>query len=134
VNGDPIPQPTPLTSAAAPPPPRLLDRVRFAAQQFGHPESTAFAEWSRRFILYHGKRHPRELGLSEVGQFLQSVAVTEQDPVRTLAASRDALSFLYHQVLHLNLGELPLPKPPRLLDQAPRGTWNVTLYFFCKIF
>jgi hypothetical protein len=80
--------------------------------------ATTFADWSRRFILFHGKRHPRELGIAEVGQFLQSIAVTEKDPLRALAASRDALTFLYQQVLHLDLGELPLPPPPRLLDQA----------------
>src|SRR5262249_44742527 len=43
---------------------------------------------------------------------------TETDPVRALAAGRDALDFLYCQVLRLDLGELPLPRPPRLLDQV----------------
>jgi integron integrase len=77
-----------------------------------------FADWARRFILFHGKRHPRDMGLPEVGQFLQSIAQTENPPVQALAASRDALDFLYREVLHLDLGELPLPRPPRLLDQA----------------
>jgi integron integrase len=101
-------------------PPRLLDQLRQAARQRGHPEPTviAFADWSRRFILFHGKRHPRELGLTEVGQFLESIARTDSDPVRSLAASRDALAFLYGAVLHRDLGELPWPQPPRLLDQV----------------
>jgi integron integrase len=78
----------------------------------------AFSDWSRRFILFHGKRHPREMGLPEVSQFLESVARTDPDPVRALVASRDALEFLYREVLHLDLGDLPIPRPPRLLDQV----------------
>jgi integron integrase len=109
-----------LPPASPPPPPRLLDQLRQAARQRGHPEPTvaAFAAWTSRFILFHGKRHPRELGLPEIGQFLESIAQTDKDPVRVLAAGRDALAFLYRDVLHLDLGELPLPRPPRLLDQA----------------
>jgi len=60
----------------------LLDQLREAARQRGHPEATAaaFTDCCRRFILFHGKRHPRDLGLAEVGQFLESVARTEKDP------------------------------------------------------
>src|SRR5262245_56545868 len=104
---------------SSPAPPRLLDQLRLTARQRGHAEPvvTAFADWSCRFILFHGKRHPRELGLAEVGQFLESIAQTDKDPVRSLAAGREALRFLYCEVLHHDLGELPLPRPPRLLDQ-----------------
>jgi integron integrase len=113
-------QPTPPTSPLPPAPPRLLDQLRLTARQRGHaePTVTAFADWSRRFILFHGKRHPRDLGLVEIGQFLESIAQTAKDPVRALAAGRDALDFLYREVLHLDFGELPLPRPPRLLDQV----------------
>jgi hypothetical protein len=113
-------QPTPQGSPLPPGPPRLLDQLCLIARQRGHVEPTvaAFADWCRRFILFHGKRHPRELGLPEVGQFLESIAQTNKDPVRALAASRNALDFLYREVLHLDLGELPLPRPPRLLDQV----------------
>ena len=106
-------------TAPAPPPPRLLDQLRQAARERGHaaPTVAAFADWSRRFILFHGKRHPRDMGLPEVGRFLDSVAHTEKDAVPAIAASRGALDFLYREVLHLDLGELPWPRPPRLLDQ-----------------
>jgi hypothetical protein len=111
-------QPSP--EASLPIPPRLLDQLCQAARERGHPEPTiaAFADWTRRFILFHGKRHPRALGPPEISQFLQSIAQTDKDPVRALAAGRDALDFLYREVLHLDLGELPLPRPPRLLDQV----------------
>jgi Phage integrase, N-terminal SAM-like domain len=115
-----MPEILPAAESSPPSPPRLLDQLRLRAQACGHPEITvaAFADWARRFILFHARRHPRELGLPEIGQFLGSIAQTEKDPVRALAASRDALDFLYRAVLHFDLGELPLPRPPRLLDQA----------------
>jgi integrase len=97
----------------------LLDQLRLTARQRGHTESAAAAlvEWCRRFILFHGKRHPRDLGRDEISAFLGALAQTEKDALRALTAGRDALDFLYHEVLHLDLGELPLPQPPRLLDQ-----------------
>jgi hypothetical protein len=66
----------------------LLDQLCQAAGQRGHSQETAdsFCAWSRRFILFHGKRHPREMGLPEIGQFLESVARTEKDAVTALAA------------------------------------------------
>jgi integron integrase len=101
-------------------PPRLLDQVRDTARRQGHPEpaAAAIADWCERFIRFHGKRHPRELGVGEVGQFLDHLASTERDPVRALAESRDAIALLYRDVLHRDLGPLPLPRPPRLLDQV----------------
>src|SRR6266852_3940971 len=103
MKGDRNPPTAPQTPAAEPAPPRLLDQLRQTARQRGHaePSVAAFADWSRRFILFHGKRHPRELGLPEIGQFLESIAQTEPDALRALAAGRDALEFLYRAVLHL---------------------------------
>jgi hypothetical protein len=79
-------QPRPEGSPATPP--RLLDRLCQAARQRGHLEPTVadFADWNRRFILFHGKRHPRELGLPEIGQFLESIAQTQKDPPPAVAA------------------------------------------------
>jgi Phage integrase, N-terminal SAM-like domain len=113
----PNPPPTPAPTARQP---KLLDQFRDQALQHGHTEESAkqSADWCRRFILFHGTRHPNELGLAEIGRFLQHVAATEKDALRALAAGRAALEFLYAKVLHRHLGELPLPRPPRLLDQV----------------
>jgi Phage integrase, N-terminal SAM-like domain/Phage integrase family len=99
---------------------RLLDQLREAARQQGHNEEAAkaMAEWCRRFVMFHGKRHPKDMGLTEVGQFLQHVAATEKDALRLLDVARSGLAFLYAEVLHLQVGELPLPRPPKLLDQV----------------
>jgi integrase len=98
----------------------LLDQVCRVARDRGHAEWTVAndVQWVRRLVRFHGKRHPRDLRLPEVAQFLESVAQTEKNPVRAIAASREALHFLDHEVLCLDLAELPWPRPPRLLDQV----------------
>src|SRR5436190_332297 len=91
-------QPTPQS-------PRLLDQVRERARACGYsePAVAAFVDWARRFILFHGKRHPCDLGLPPVVQFLEPIAQTEKNPVQALAGCRDALDFLYREILHLDL-------------------------------
>jgi integron integrase len=112
--------PPPAQASGQPPAPRLLDLLRQTAQRRGHAEPTlaAFANWVRRYVLFHGKRHPRELGRSDVLHFLEHVARSESNPLVALSSSHAALDFLYREVLLLDLGELPLPRPPRLLDQV----------------
>jgi integrase len=55
--------------------PRLLDRVRAAARLRHYSRRTvaAYVAWTRRYIFFHGKRHP-ELGAAEVTRFLSSLA------------------------------------------------------------
>ena len=104
-------------------PPRLLDQVReMAAARFNRPEpGERYVTWNRRYILFHGKRHPRELGRAEVGRFLEHVVQSEKDPLGSLEAAREALGFLYEEVLHAPIGELPYPEPPRLMDRLRRA-------------
>ena len=58
-------------------PPRLLDRVREANRLRHGSRSTekSYIAWIRRYILFHGKRHPAEMGAPEVAQFLSFLAV-----------------------------------------------------------
>jgi len=57
--------------------PRLLDQLTEAARQHGHTEeaATTMAEWCRRYVLFHGVRHPQEMGLPEIGRFLRRKGV-----------------------------------------------------------
>src|SRR5262249_31016478 len=73
--------------------------------------------WITAFIVFHGKRHPRELEAEARAAFLHHVVQTRKDPLRALAAARSALQLLYEDVLHQPVGELPQPQPPFLLDQ-----------------
>ena len=111
------------SGAAGPRPPRLLNQLREAAlARFGRPEpGERYVGWVRRFILFHGKRHPRELAAADVGRFLEHLAQSEKDPLRCLEQAHESLTFLYENLLHLNLGELPFPEPPLLLDRLRRA-------------
>ena len=109
---------SPLPVAAIKPPP-LLDRLQQAALERGVARLTVdqLVSRARAFILFHNKRHPAEMGLAEVGRFLDEVVKTDPDPLPALAQARSALGLLYESVLGMRLGELPQPRPPRVLDQ-----------------
>ncbi len=78
--------PAPTSASTGLQAPRLLDQLRESASvRFGRPEpGKRYADWGRRFILFHGKRHPRELGKPDVVRFLEHVAQTDKDPVRCI--------------------------------------------------
>jgi integrase len=88
-----------------PRPSRLLDRVREANRLRHGSRSTekSYIGWIRRFILFHGKRHPAEMGAPEVAQFLSSLAVEGQVAASTQNQALSALLFLYRYVLHQEL-------------------------------
>ena len=67
-------------SAPAPPgQPRLLDRVRHAirARHYSLRTEEAYVGWIRRYILFHKKRHPMEMGEVEINAFVTHLAVAE---------------------------------------------------------
>jgi hypothetical protein len=80
--------------------PRLLDQLLERALQRGHRQDTAaaYVEWSRRYILFHGKRHPNQLGQAEIRQFLEQVAQRVSQPLAAIALTRTALEFLYAEL------------------------------------
>jgi integron integrase len=81
------------------------------------PTSELLAALARRFILFHDKRHPREMGLAQVTLFPEHVAKTEREQLPELAQARAALALLYERVVGTDLGGLSWPRPPRVLDQ-----------------
>ena len=99
--------------------PRFLDELRQAAlQRFGRPNAPErIVESTRRFIVFHDKRHPRELGATEIHRFFGHVARSEKDPLRCLENCHEAMTFLHQDFLRINVGELRIPEPPRLLDR-----------------
>ena len=62
--------------------PRLLDQVRegIRTRHFSPSTESAYIGWIRRFILHHNKRHPREMGEGEIGQFLSNLAIQDRVP------------------------------------------------------
>ncbi|MBI4911122.1 MAG: integron integrase [Acidobacteria bacterium] len=85
--------------------PRLLDRLReeLRLRHYSLRTEEAYADWARRFILFHGRRHPRELGGPEVGAFLTHLAVERRVSASTQNQAKAALLFLYRSVLGLDL-------------------------------
>ncbi|HWD92324.1 MAG TPA: integron integrase [Verrucomicrobiae bacterium] len=87
---------------------KFLDQCRevMAFKRFSHRTQDAYAHWIKRFILWSGKRHPREMGGAEVTSFLAHLAVGERVAASTQNQALNALIFLYRQVLGRDLGEL----------------------------
>jgi integron integrase len=86
-------------------PPRLLDRVRakIRLKHYSIRTEQAYVDWIRRFIGFHGKRHPVELGPAEVEAFLTDLAVTRTVSASTQNQAKSALLFLYREVLDIEL-------------------------------
>lgn len=95
------------TTAGKPKEPPLLERAR-AVIRFKHysirTEQT-YLDWIKRFILFHDKRHPKEMGADEVRTYLTHLAVAGNVAATTQNQALSALLFLCGQVLQL---ELPL--------------------------
>lgn len=66
----------------------------------------AYLGWTRHYILFHGKRHPAEMGALEVGQFLTHLAVGREVSASTQNQALNALVFLYGKVLEAPLGDI----------------------------
>ena len=86
--------------------PKLLDQVRgkIRLKHYSIRTEQAYVDWIRRFILFFGKRHPRDLGAAEVEQFLTHLAVEGKVAASTQSQAKSALLFLYREVLD---NELP---------------------------
>src|SRR5215470_7185461 len=87
---------------------KLLDQVS-EVMRFKHYSlrtERTYRDWIRRYILFHGKRHPREMGGVEVSSFLSDLAVRHHVAASTQNQALNALVFLYSQVLHMDLGQI----------------------------
>jgi len=89
-------------------PPKLLDQVRakIRLKHYSIRTEQAYTDWIKRFILHFGKRHPRDLGASEVEQFLTHLAVNGKVAASTQNQAKAALLFLYKEVLAMELSWL----------------------------
>ncbi len=87
------------------PKPRLLDRVRAAlrTRHYSGRTEEAYVAWIRRYIFFHGKRHPAEMGALEVTTFLSALAVEGRVAASTQNQALSALLFLYRDVLDVTL-------------------------------
>jgi len=89
-------------------PPRLLtrvrDRIRF--KHYSIRTEEAYVDWIRRFIVFHGKRHPSGLDATDVEAFLTDLAVTRHVSPSTQNQAKSAILFLYKEVIGVELSWL----------------------------
>ena len=107
--------------------PKLLDQVRarIRVKHYSIRTEAQYVQWIKRFIYFHGKRHPREMGAAEVEAFLSDLAVTGGVSASTQNQALSALLFLYREVLEITLPWLdnvtrakPLQRLPVVLTPA----------------
>ena len=99
---------SPIGHIALPSPqPRLVDQVRAAirVRHYSLRTEETYVHWIRRFILFHRKRHPRDMGAPEVGEFLTHLAVNGHVASSTQNQALNAIVFLYRHVLECELGD-----------------------------
>jgi integron integrase len=87
------------------PPRRLLDQLRdqLRVRHYSPNTEEAYVGWALRYVLFHQKRHPRELGTEHITQFLSWLATEHRVAASTQNQARAALLFLYREVLHVEL-------------------------------
>lgn len=87
-------------------PPRLLDRVRIAVRTRHYSLRTeeAYVAWVKRYILFHGKKHPSAMAAEEVNGFLSHLAVDRNLSASTQNQALSAILFLYREVLKEEVG------------------------------
>lgn len=85
--------------------PRLLDRMRaeIRLRHYSLRTEQAYIDWVRRYIYFHDKRHPQELGAEAVRDFLSHLASERNVSASTQNQAKSALLFLYRKILKIEL-------------------------------
>ena len=93
---------------SSPSKPKLLDQVRDAirVRHYSIRTEKAYVDWCRRYILFHNKRHPADMGAAEVSAYMTHLAVNRKVAAATQNQALSALVFLYAKVLEEPLGDI----------------------------
>ncbi len=86
----------------------FLDRLRLfiRSQNKAYKPEQTYVGWTWRFILFHDRRNPREMGAREVEQFLSHLAVNRNASINTQKTALNALMFVYRQFLSVDMQNL----------------------------
>ena len=87
--------------------PKLLDQLREALRirHYSSKTEQSYVQWVKRYIIFHNKRHPSEMGEGEIRQFLNHLAVDKQVTASTQNQALCAIIFLYKYVIEKEPGE-----------------------------
>lgn len=99
----------------------LLDQIRTAIRLRGMSYRTeqAYVDWARKFILFHAKRHPKEMGAEEIRAFLASLVNVRNVAPATQNQALHALLFLYREVLQIELPRIGDLQPAKKNTRVP---------------
>ncbi len=101
--------------------PMLLEvvRQRIRLKHYSHRTEKSYVHWIRRFVRFHDRRHPRELGKAEIEAFLTHLAVERKVSASTQNQAFNALLFLYREVLELEMPQLDAVERARKPQRLP---------------
>ena len=87
---------------------KLLDQVRdiLRKRHYSIRTEQAYVDWIKRYIFFHGKRHPKEMGAKEISMFLSFLATEKRVAASTQNQALNAIVFLYKQVLQHEIDHL----------------------------
>ena len=80
---------------------QVSDKIRY--KQYSYRTEQAYCGWIKRYIFFHNKRHPIDMGAAEIESFLTYLAVKRKVSVSTQNVALSAILFLYKEVLVVNL-------------------------------
>jgi site-specific recombinase XerD len=89
----------------SPKPKKLLDQLRDAIRikHYSHSTEKTYIHWAKRYILFHNKRHPAEMGVPEIEAFLSHLAQEGNVSASTQNQAFNAILFLYRNILNIEL-------------------------------
>ena len=89
------------------PPKKLLDQARetLRLKHYSFKTEKSYLTWIRRYILFHRKRHPKDMGKDEIESFLSHLAMDRKVSASTQNQAFNALLFLYRAILKIEIGD-----------------------------
>ena len=95
------------TNSSTPQGKKLLDQYRdqIRIKQYSPRTEKTYTHWVREYILFHNKRHPREMGVTEINQFITHLVVERKASASTQNQALSAIIFLYRNLLKIELDE-----------------------------
>ncbi len=93
--------------------PKLLDQVRNSLRQrnYSYRTEKTYIGWIKRYILFHNKKHPKEMGEKEIGEYLTYLAVQKKVAPSTQNQALNSIIYLYKHILKIDLGEIQALRP-----------------------
>ncbi len=101
--------------------PKLLDQMRnrLRVLHYSIHTETSYLDWVKRFILFHGKRHPESMGSQDIEVFLDYLAVEKQVAASTQNQALSAILFLFKEVLRIDPGWISSSKRAKRPQKIP---------------